>query len=347
MFDFIAKKRAGALYLFKDELGGNPVSSIVSTSPKQYIILELAKDLSLPLDNDTVAETTSFKKAKGVHRGLIAEQLTIEDFRSVGIVGDQGRRVDQYSFKKYMFDVFLHKTRRLILSRGNTKRLFLQPYKTEESFFSLPLFAKHLPQWSSIIFYSILLCCYYYGFFAFVILTSFSLSTNLSLSPKSRNTFLHSRIRWQLQGVQHHRWHRTILVMRSLAPDSYLTALRMMPLSYPRIGNFLSKNNHQHAVVSHLDSFAFNIVFSLLPVNSLTHPRIPPISSRPYPFLYFFLFLLPTGSQYLGYQSKAGKNRQSWTFEESNRPKSSLQRTFGLTTRSWIGVWLSKTFFDS
>ena len=76
--------------------------------------------------------------------------------------------------------------------------------------------------------------------------------------------------------------------MRSLAPDSYLTALRMMPLSYPRIGNFLSKNNHQHAVVSHLDSFAFNIVFSLLPVNSLTQPRIPPHIVTALSFFIFF-----------------------------------------------------------
>ena len=149
MFDFIAKKRAGGLFLYKDELGGAAVSSIVSTSPKQYVILELLSDLSLPLDNDTVPEMVSFKKAKGVHRGLIAEELSTADFYNVGVTGQAARRVDQYSFKKYMFNIFLNKTRRLILSRGNTKRLFLQPYKTKESFFSLPLFAKHLPpQWS-------------------------------------------------------------------------------------------------------------------------------------------------------------------------------------------------------
>lgn len=152
MFNFIAKKRAGSLFLYKDELGAWPISSLVSTSPKQYILLELLRDLSLPLDTEhddarsIIPEKTALKKAKGLHRGLIAEQLSMDDFFNVGVLDHDSRRVDQYAFKKHMFSIFLNKTNRVLLSRGNSKRLFLANSKTKESFFSLPLFTKLLPQ---------------------------------------------------------------------------------------------------------------------------------------------------------------------------------------------------------
>ena len=149
MFNFIAKKRAGSLFLYKDELGW-PISSLISTSPKQYILLELLRDLSLPLDTEDdssiIPEKTAFKRAKGLHRGLIAEELSMNDFINVGVLGHDSRRVDQFTFKKHMFDIFLNKANRILLSRGNSKRLFLANSKTKESFFSLPLFTKHLPE---------------------------------------------------------------------------------------------------------------------------------------------------------------------------------------------------------
>ena len=148
MFNFIAKKRAGSLFLYKDELGW-PISSLISTSPKQYILLELLRDLSLPLNEDDasiIPEKTVIKKAKGLHRGLIAEELSTDDFLNVGVLGHDSRRVNQYTFKKHMFNIFLNKTNRVLLSRGNSKRLFFANSRTKESFFSLPLFTKHLPE---------------------------------------------------------------------------------------------------------------------------------------------------------------------------------------------------------
>lgn len=145
MFDFVASRRKGSLYLYKDELGSWPISSIVSTSPKQYVILELPQDLELPVPDDIIPEITTLKKAKGVHRGLIAEQLSKDDFISVGVFGHDSRRVSQYGFKKYLFSIFLNKTKRVLLSRGNSKRIFCAHSRRNESFFSLPLFVRHLP----------------------------------------------------------------------------------------------------------------------------------------------------------------------------------------------------------
>ena len=146
MFDFVANRRKGSLYLYKDELGSWPISSIVSTSPKQYVILELPQDLELPVPDDIIPELTTLKKAKGVHRGLIAEQLSKDDYISVGVLGHESRRVSQYGFKKHLFSIFLNKTKRVLLSRGNSKRIFCAcSRRNNESFFSLPLFVRRLP----------------------------------------------------------------------------------------------------------------------------------------------------------------------------------------------------------
>ena len=150
MFDFIASRRKGSLYLYKDELGSWPISSIVSTSPKQYVILELAEELELPVSDDIIPEVTTLKKAKGVHRGLIAEQLSINDYIDVGVLARPSRRVSQYGFKKQQFSIFLNKTKRVLLSRGNTKRIFCAYSRRNESFFSLPLFVRHLPDRASL-----------------------------------------------------------------------------------------------------------------------------------------------------------------------------------------------------
>ena len=116
-----------------------------STSPKQYLLLTLDEDLTLPLSNRNVPEKTLFKKAKGVRRGIIADSLSTEDFIEVGVLNHPSRSMDSYGFKKFMFTVFLNKTHKKLLSRGNTKRLFLEHSRTDESFFSLPLFVKHIP----------------------------------------------------------------------------------------------------------------------------------------------------------------------------------------------------------
>ena len=85
---------------------------MISTSPKQYILLELLRDLSLPLDIEDddargiICGKTALKKAKGLHRGLIAEQLSTDDFYNVAVLDQDSRRVDQYTFKKHMFNIF-------------------------------------------------------------------------------------------------------------------------------------------------------------------------------------------------------------------------------------------------
>lgn len=145
MFEYISEKRRGMLFLYKDELNGWPLSTIVTTSPKQYLILELEKDLVLPFPGDTVPEVTTLKKAKGVRRGIIQDVLTSADFFRVGVHAQPSRSVTQYAFKKHMFSIFLNKSSRVLLSRGNSKRIFFADFRTDESFFSLPLFVRHLP----------------------------------------------------------------------------------------------------------------------------------------------------------------------------------------------------------
>ena len=128
MFQYISEKRRGMLFLYKDELNGWPLSKILTTSPKQYIILELQKDLVLPFLDGIVPEVTTLKKAKGVRRGIIQDVLTSADFFRVSVHAQPSRSVTQYAFKKHMLSIFLNKSNRVLLSRGNSKRIFFAEF---------------------------------------------------------------------------------------------------------------------------------------------------------------------------------------------------------------------------
>ena len=112
----------------------------------QYIILEIEKDLMLPLANqsDDALEFISIKKAKGVKRGIIQDTLTKEDYHAVGVLGHTSRSVTSYGFKKFAFNIFLNLSKRRLLTRGNSKRIFFPSSQGNESFFSFPLFVKEL-----------------------------------------------------------------------------------------------------------------------------------------------------------------------------------------------------------
>ena len=187
MFDYIAKCRRGSLYLYKgncltpasryllfsanpwqyfisglssfstDELNFWPISKIITSSPKQYVILELEKDLCLPILNTEhqTPETTSVKRCKGISKSIIKSDLNAQDFYNVGVLAQPSRSVTQYHLKRHLFNIYLHKTRKVLLSRGNTKRIFFGGSRTKDSFFSLPLFARHLVWWF-ILFYHLL-----------------------------------------------------------------------------------------------------------------------------------------------------------------------------------------------
>ena len=121
-------------------------SSLLSPSPKQYALLELKKDLALPLtkENDTPFEHVTKKRAKGVKRGIIQDTLSENDFYAVSVLGHQSRSVTSFGFKKFFFNIFLNESKRQLLTRGNSKRIFFPSSRLNESYFSFPLFVPRL-----------------------------------------------------------------------------------------------------------------------------------------------------------------------------------------------------------
>ena len=69
----------------------------------------------------------------------------VEAYKST-IDTNESTKLDIYNFKKYMFDIFITKTRRSILSKGNTKRIYLENMRQNDSHWSLPLFLKKMEE---------------------------------------------------------------------------------------------------------------------------------------------------------------------------------------------------------
>ena len=80
-------------------------------------------------------------KAKGLQKRRQNEVLSVQAFKDT-IDNAESTKIDIYNFKKYFWDIFVTKTRRSILSKGTTKRIFLEDMKTNNSHLSIPLYLK-------------------------------------------------------------------------------------------------------------------------------------------------------------------------------------------------------------
>ena len=82
-------------------------------------------------------------KAKGLQKRRQDEVLSVQAYKNT-IDTNESAKLEVYNFKKFMFDIFITKTRRSILSKGTTKRIFLQDMRRNDSHWSLPLFLKKM-----------------------------------------------------------------------------------------------------------------------------------------------------------------------------------------------------------
>ena len=120
-----------------------------STSAKQYLLTKRIDNLTLPNqrsnDEDILADCMIVSKAKGLQKRRQDEVLSVQSYRDT-IDNNESTKLDIYNFKKYMFDIFITKTRRSILSKGTSKRIFLEDMRQNESHWSLPLFLKKIEE---------------------------------------------------------------------------------------------------------------------------------------------------------------------------------------------------------
>ena len=123
---------------------GQQLSRFISTSPKQYLITKRIDDLLLPCSTDTLPDCMLLSRAKGLQKRR-HDCLSTQAFMDT-INTSESTRIDVYNFRRFYFNVFLTKTRRRILSKGCTKRVFLPHMMTDDSHFSLPIFIKKLAE---------------------------------------------------------------------------------------------------------------------------------------------------------------------------------------------------------
>ena len=103
---------------------------------QQYIITRAMPDVKLPNQNKDSEVMT--KKVKGLPRSRHSN-VSFLDFSNITIENKPTRSVVTASLKKTKFRIYLIKSRKKLLSRFSTKRLFSEKYKTNNSFFSFPL----------------------------------------------------------------------------------------------------------------------------------------------------------------------------------------------------------------
>ena len=115
-------------------------------SPKQYIVTTLQDDLSLPLSSPT-EPNVFLKRAKGVKRNIIKDNLTYNHYASLARDNIQCPSSKQYSLARKDFTIFMTQNRKIMLSKQNNKRLFYDCMQTPSHHFSLPLDAKYLLDW--------------------------------------------------------------------------------------------------------------------------------------------------------------------------------------------------------
>ena len=109
---------------------------------QQYLLTKIKHPLFLPIDeNQRVPDTVSYKRCKGIRRAY-HKYITTELFLDTCIEDITPERKEIYSFKKHFCDIYLSKTRKVLLTKGSTKRAFFLPMKTEESYLSFPLFIR-------------------------------------------------------------------------------------------------------------------------------------------------------------------------------------------------------------
>ena len=116
-----------------------------SSSSQQYLVTKIQSPLLLPVDeNERIPDHIAHKRAKGIKRQYHS-LVTTDLFIDTCVNNLQSERKEIFAFKKFFFNVFLNKTRKVLLTRANTKRNFYLPMQKDgDSYFSFPLFVKHL-----------------------------------------------------------------------------------------------------------------------------------------------------------------------------------------------------------
>ena len=116
-----------------------------SSLSQQYLVTKIQSPLLLPVnENERIPDTIAHRRAKGIKRQYHS-LVTTDLFIDTCVNNLQPERKEIYAFKKFFFNVFLNKTRKVLLTRANTKRNFYLPMqKHDDSYFSFPLFVKHL-----------------------------------------------------------------------------------------------------------------------------------------------------------------------------------------------------------
>ena len=109
---------------------------------QQYIITTLPKELQLPPPMEQ--HETFLKRAKGVKKTVIANHLSLNDFIRVAKNNQCSAHVSQYSLKKKDFNIYMTKGQKILLSKGNIKRLFCDSFQSDSNYFSIPLFLKRM-----------------------------------------------------------------------------------------------------------------------------------------------------------------------------------------------------------
>lgn len=134
-FKLLSKKTKNANFKLKDESGSHELKQVICSSPKQYIITAHTPN-SFPVASFEHCEVG--KKIKGLPRHT-HNQITFYDFVDVAMLVKKPKIIVHASLRRVSLKIVMIKTKKKILSRTNSKRIFANVFRTSGSFFSFPL----------------------------------------------------------------------------------------------------------------------------------------------------------------------------------------------------------------